>query len=322
MVLELEKNRRSSDDAPRRVVVLVLGAWALGVLLLLLYLQQGPRASAGSATTAPPAEVFPDPPAGGVVFSREAGSDALALAVVPGAGRLGVQASVVGPQGIGVSGLTTSFAVDGKAADGVSCGAGCYRATLPGSARPRSVELTTSGQLGTRWRIALPRAWPPASAAQMIARAHRVWRNLRSVSYREQLASSPEHLLTSSWQVQAPDRLAYQIVKGYAAVIIGSHRWDRAPGGRWRRSPQQRITQPTPQWTSATNAYVVGAVHTGSRSAVRVSFFDPKIPAWFTVALDRKTGRTLDVRMIATAHFMHDVYHSFDATPEIQPPRR
>jgi hypothetical protein len=53
-----------------------------------------------------------------------------------------------------------------------------------------------------------------------------------------------------------------------------------------------------------------------------VSFFDPKTPAWFTVVLDRQTLRTLDLRMVTTAHFMHQVYGAFDATPAIRMPRR
>jgi hypothetical protein len=323
VVTSLSDRRRSSGrDARPATVAAVLGAWAVCVLLLLFYLQHRPKpTSSPDAAATPPATVFPAPPAGAVVFSREAGPDALALAVVPGADRLHVQASIVGPEGIGVSGLTTSFAVDGVAADGVTCGAGCYRAIFPRNARPRSVEVTTAGELTTRWRVALPNAWPPENAAQMLSSARRVWRNLRSVSYTERLASSPRHLLTSSWQVQAPDRLAYQIVHGYSAVIIGTRRWDKAPGGHWVRSPQQRITQPTPQWTSATDAHVLGAVRAGGRPALKVSFFDPRTPAWFTVALERKTLRALDVRMIATAHFMHDSYRSYNATSEIHPPR-
>ena len=70
-----------------------------------------------------------------------------------------------------------------------------------------------------------------------------------------------------------------------------------------------------------TDAHVLGAVTFGGREAVRVSFFDPGSPAWFTLVLDRKTFRTLDSRMVTNAHFMHDVYRSFDSTPAIVAPR-
>lgn len=320
MTTTLKNSQASSRNASPALVIAVLAAWGLGVLLLLLYLEHQPHATTASETPASANAVFPAPRPGAVVFSREAGPDALAVAVAPGRGRLGVQASIVGPDGLGVSGLTASFAVDGVAADGVACGAGCYRGTVPASARPRTVELRTEGQLSTRWHIVLPRRWPPENAAQMLARARRVWRGLRSVSYAERLASSPVHVSTSQWRIQAPDRLAYQIVNGYSAVVIGNRRWDRAPGGRWVRSPQQRLTQPTPLWTFARNAYVLGAARAYGRGALKVTFFDPRIPAWFTIALDRKTLRTLDARMVATAHFMHDAYRDFNATPEIHPP--
>jgi hypothetical protein len=51
-----------------------------------------------------------------------------------------------------------------------------------------------------------------------------------------------------------------------------------------------------------------------------ITFFDPGTPAWFAVAVDRKTYRTLQSQMITTAHFMHDVYSSFNSTPPISPP--
>jgi len=310
------------ERAGKLIVVAVLGGWALCVLLLLLYLEHRPKpTSAVEATAAPAGTAFPAPPAGAVVLSREAGADALALGVVPRRGRTQVQASVVGPDSLGVSGLSTSFAVGDDAVDGVACGPGCYRATLRTPDRPRFVELTTRGELSTRWRVALPDAWPPASAAAMVAKSRRVWRALQSLSFSDRLASDPEHVVVSTWQTQAPDRLAYQIVKGYSAVIVGKHRWDKAPGGRWKRSPQLPITQPTPPWETATNAHVLGPAVVGGRPGTRVTFYDPQTPGWYTVVLERRTLRTLELRMITTAHFMHEVYGEFNAAPEIRAPR-
>jgi hypothetical protein len=304
------------------MVVAVLGTWTLCVLLLLLYLQHRPKpTSAADATTQAKGAAFPAPPAGAVVFSREAGADALALGVVPHGGRMQVQASVVGPDSLGVSGLSASFAAGGPAVDGTPCGPGCYRATLRTPDRPRFAELTTSGKLATSWRVSLPDAWPPADAAALIAKSRRVWRALQSLSFTDRLASDPEHVVVSTWQTQAPNRLAYQIVKGYSAVIVGRHRWDKAPGGRWKRSPQLPITQPTPPWETATNAHVLGAAFVRGRPGLRVSFYDPETPGWFTVVLERKTLRTLDLRMITTAHFMHEVYGKFNAAAEIRTPR-
>ena len=127
--------------------------------------------------------------------------------------------------------------------------------------------------------------------------------------------------MVSTWQAQAPNRLAYQIVKGYSAVIVGKHRWDKAPGGRWKRSPQDPIAQPTPPGKRHHNPHVLGAAVVRGRPGLRVSFYDPETPGWFTVVLERKTLRTLDLRMITTAHFMHEVYGEFNAAPEIRAPR-
>jgi ATPase family associated with various cellular activities (AAA) len=74
-------------------------------------------------------------------------------------------------------------------------------------------------------------------------------------------------------------------------------------------------------WVSAVDAHVLGTAVVHGRPAWRVSFFDQRSRAWFTVALDRRNLRTLDLHMIATAHFMHDVYSSFDSSAAIRPPQ-
>ena len=317
-------SRPTPERAGTTTVVLVLGSYLLAVLLLLLYLEHRPRSSSGLATPVAPTSsaAFPSPPPGAVVFSREAGDDALALAVLQQKAGLLVQASIVGPDGAGVPGLRTAFAARGASAAGSDCGAGCYRATLPIRGRPRAIELVVDGGIATRWRVSLPSRWPPRDATTLIAGATRAWRSLRTLSFRERLASDPEHVVTSTWRVQAPDRLAYEIERGASAVIIGKRRWDKDPGGAWKSSSQFPVNQPTPQWVSATNAFVIARMTARERPAWRVSFFDPKTPAWFTVVLDRQTLRTLDLRMVTTAHFMHQVYGAFDATPAIRMPRR
>jgi hypothetical protein len=105
-------------------------------------------------------------------------------------------------------------------------------------------------------------------------------------------------------------------------VIIGEQRWDRTPGGkRWVATAQTRLTQPVPGWGAVTDAHLLGSVTSQGRPAWRVSFFDPATPAWFEIVVDKRTLYTLDTRMITTAHFMHDVYRAFNATPAIVPPR-
>ena len=280
----------------------------------------GATALAGAAPPAVPVPGnpgFPAPPRGAVVFARQLGFEALALGVVQQRGAVLLQASVVNGQGKGVRGVPVTFTVQGSSQRARACGPGCYRASFA-TAHPRAVDVRVRG---TRWRVALPAAWPAPDASELVARAERVWRSLRSVSSYEELASSPRPPLRTRWRMEAPDRVAYQVRGGWAGVVVGEARWDRAPGsGRWVKSSQTRLTQPVPGWASVKDAHLLGSGIVGGRPVWRVSFFDPGTPAWFTIALDKQTLRTLDVWMIATAHFMHDAYGSFNSTKRIEPP--
>jgi hypothetical protein len=270
-----------------------------------------PPAATQTAAT-PTGKGFPRPPHGAVVYARQWGGDAIALGVVLQKGHVLAQASVLGSQGVGVSGLHVSL--NGQAA--TACGTGCYRTTLPGA--PSSIDVRVQS---THWHVALPAPLPPRDATALLERAERAWRSLHSLSFREHLASDPVHATTSTWRIEAPDRVAYQVKGGWAGIVVGDRRWDRSPTGkRWVPSPQSRLTQPVPAWVQVTDAHVLGTTIVAGRPAFRISFFDPGTPAWFTVAIDRQTFHTLDSRMTATAHFMHDVYGSFDTTPEIRPP--
>jgi hypothetical protein len=301
----------------------LVGGWVLIVLLLLYFLELRPRSrtEAPSVATVPTVQPdFPAPPEGAVVYSRELGDKAVALAVVPGMDEVIVQASVVGPRGDGISGLGVSFGAQGSTFSGRSCGAGCYRAGLPTSGAPRAIDVVVEGDSTMRWSVALPETWPPTDATRVLMRAERAWRGLRSLSFDETLRSDERHILTSSWQTQAPDRLAYQIPDGASAVVVGKRRWDKVPGEPWEASAQLPLRQPRPPWVRAVNARVVGTTLARGRPALVVTFFDPGTPAWYAAILDRETFRTYDLRMIAAAHFMHDRFHSFNETPAIRPP--
>lgn len=298
------------------VLALAAGATAVALAVLLLHGTPGPASTAPAALpaaspapAAPAPPSFPAPPANAVVFSREDGADALALAVVPRGGNVLAQASVVGPQGTGVDGLSVSFG----SVRAIACGHGCYRATLP---RPRAVDLRVAK---TRWLVPLPSQWPPLDASAIVARAAHVWRSLRTLAFYDRLASDPRHAVVSNWRAVAPDRLSYRVTGGYSAVIVGDRRWDRAPGGRWIESAQTvRLRQPVPVWQSATDAHVVGRIG----ATLRITFYDPRTPAWFAITVDARTMRTLDLRMTTTSHFMHERYGSFDAPLSVSPPKK
>jgi hypothetical protein len=291
------------------------GSTVLAAVLILAALVFRPGTSTPAAPTSAPvarSSGFPAPPPGAVVFSREMGGEVLALGVVSQVGHVLLQASVVGPQGAGVSGLDVSLNRHHASA----CGSGCYQVTAAGT--PPSVDVRVRSTL---WHVVLPSVWPPRDGSALLVRARRAWRSLHSLSFREHLASDRLHSATSTWRIEAPDSVAYEVQGGWAGIVVGNRRWDRSPTSkRWVESPQSPLTQPVPVWVRVADAHVLGTTIVGGRQAWRISFFDPSTPAWFTVAIDRQTFRTLDSRMTATAHFMHDVYGSFNATPAIRPP--
>jgi len=260
---------------------------------------------------------FPAPPKGAVVFSRPDVNDVLALAVVPGK-NLRLQASVLGGQGVGVSDLDVSFRVGERAAKGEPCGAGCYAASVPSAGAPKSVDVKVVHDNGkiTNWHVAMPRQWPPRDASAIVKRATKTYRALRSLAVADWLASTEGKPLFTRWTILAPDRLTYRIQNGASAVIIGDRRWDKVPGGKWEESKQTPVHQPTPFWVSSTDAHVLGS----TKDAWHVSFFDPETPGWYELWIDKKSMRTLELRMHATAHFMREVYSRFNAPLTVKPP--
>jgi hypothetical protein len=306
---------------------LVAGAAALGVVALLGHRTPGPVASAATSRPAAPARTtttparrsgFPAPPDGAVVFSREDGDEVLALAVVPGRRQLGLQASVVGPQGNGVGGLPVSFVVAGRSVQAEPCGAGCYRATAPIASAPSRIDVVV-GRRGrpTTWRVPMPRPWPPPDGSAVVARATQNFKDLRTLVIHDRLASDAEHAAVTRWVIVGPDRLSYQVENGPAGIIVGNRRWDKVPGGTWQEAAQTPIHQPAPFWLSWKDARVLSQ----TKDAWRISFYDPKTPAWYELLIAKRSMLPLEMHMNTTSHFMHDVYGSFNAPLRVNPPR-
>jgi len=95
----------------------------------------------------------------------------------------------------------------------------------------------------------------------------------------------------------------------------GPHSESSRPGrpGSLPQEPDP-IKEPEPFWGSdpGRNARLL--------AADRASFYDPKLPAWFELTIDPKTGRLLALRMTAMAHFMRHRYSGFNAPLKIVPP--
>jgi hypothetical protein len=269
------------------------------------------------------------PPPHSLVLAREAGDLAVALAVQPRRSTATLVATVLGPDGSGLSGLDATLALRTStgarpSGPGRDCGAGCYEATLTGIAgRPTAATVRLSGQgRNASATFALPKAWPPPPVNGLVQRAAAAYRRLRTLVIHERLASDPTHVLTTVYREAAPDRLQLASSTGTRAIIVGDRRWDRTPGQPWRESPQSPIRSVLPFWvTTPVNAYLLGSATVAGRAVSVVSFATPQVPAWFTIWIDKRTHRTLELRMTAAAHFMHHRYGPFDAPLTIGPPR-
>lgn len=278
----------------------------------------------------PPARVRagtpPHPPQGALVLAQGRGDLAVALAARRHGSELRLTGTVVAGDGTGLSGLRLRFAVGGKPLPAARpCGAGCYAAATRVSSPVRRVTIALSGRGRPSSRVvfALPAHWP-VSAVPLLRAAERVFRGLRSVVYHERLSSGPHVTVRSVWRTESPDRLSYRISSGGAGVVIGRTRWDLVVGGGWKRSLQNPpLVMPSPPWgTGAYDVTLLGGGRLGGRAVVRFSMFEPTTPAWYTVTLDRKTLRTLNVSMTAAAHFMQDRYVAFNGPRAIRPPVR
>jgi hypothetical protein len=287
---------------------------ALGVVaasLVAAGCSSGPAASKGALTVG--VENPPPPPRGALVLAGESGSRAVALAVERG----WLTATVLSPDGGPLSGLKVAFAAGPKVVAAKPCGPGCYSARMAPAAR---VEVRPSGSKPVVFDV--PARTRPGAA--IVARAARVTRALKSLVYVESLRSGPTGGLLTTWQLQAPDEVEYQIRNGASAIVLGERRWDRdRRGARWRRTQQDpALRVPQPAWGArATNAHVIGEMRLNGRPVWVVSFANPNTPAWFTAWIDRATYRTLRLHMTAAGHFMTHRYLEFDATLRIRPPR-
>jgi hypothetical protein len=244
----------------------------------------------------------PAPPRSAYVDAARAGKLAVGFAWRAGVASV----TIVGPDG-GAVGVPVQ--IEGRAA--ADCGRGCF--TAPAG---RSVAVSVAGQF---LLFVVPEHL--RSAAAELRRATHVYDSLPSLTIDERLTSTPGNTAVSVFHERAPDRLAYKIVSatqpgvaGTEGIIIGSRRWDRSPGGRWRPSPQTPLRVPTTYWSAhARNAYFTGPG--------RLTFYDPQVRAWYRLRVDPRTRRPLSLSMIGAAHFMRHRY-SVGRSPTISPPSR
>lgn len=300
---------------PRRQALLAEGAILfvlLGAVAVLVGLRPG-RDVQTVATLEPPAFVTAAP----------VGTYAVGVELAQAQGGIRARATVLGQEGPS-RGLAVTIVVSGHAVRAASCGDGCYQTVAP-VAQPTSlaVRLARGSRSigGATFRV--PQLWPAPSAAPIVARATQVFRALHSVTFVSRLASSPSSSTTTLWKTEAPNRLAgIEQGSGAGAVIIGSRRWDRdSANDPWVESSAIPLRQPSSPWPATVrNARFVGSGAVRGRPVWLLSFEDPTTPAWFRIAVDKQTGLTYSMDMVATAHFMREDYGRFNAPLAIKPP--
>jgi len=302
---------RTTTPAQVAALVLVLGGSALA-------------AGCGGSASKPPqiqpaTGILKPPPPAAVVQAEQAGKLAVGLAATRRGARNELVASVVAPSGA-QDGLAVSFRTGGKTVTASPCGSGCYRAL---AAPSRAVTVVVGRRPAHEVAFELPARLPAPSAAVLVRRATNAFRRLRAVEYIEQLSSGPGTGIVSTWTQVAPNRFAYRIRKGAAAVVVGAKRWDKtSPRGRWIRTTTSPLRVPEPIWGgSITNAHLLGTTRIGGRQVDVVSLFNSGIPAWFTIDLDAKTLRPVSLKMTAAAHFMQHDYKSFGPKLKVVPPK-
>jgi hypothetical protein len=258
-----------------------------------------------------------------LALGAESGELAVGLSIRPRGRRLGLEAQVIDGEGHGLAGLDVRFRTGSRSTRGTSCRPGCYRAAAP-FARRVVVTLAGPGRRPARLAFALPQQWPPPPASALVVRASRVFRALPAVDFTETLASNERTIVRSSWRLEAPNRLRYEIQNGGSAVVIGPRRWDHQPGGRWLESPQDPLPQPTPPWGEVPldDEYVLGETTLRGSRVLVVAFVDRALPIWYRAYVEPRSGRTLALAMTAAAHFMRDDYVGFGGPREIYPPPR
>lgn len=303
----------------RRLALIALAPVLAAVVLVAAGVVR-PGSEAAPTAQQAPATAADHPPAGTLVLGGQAGRRAVGLTVRHGSGALEVEAHVLGPDGLGAEGLAVGFDTGASRVSGTPCGQARYCARLRAQL-PLELDVRIEGPDGpASARFELPAEWRPAD--DLVTEATRVYGDLLTVVYDEHLDPGNGKALETRWRIAAPDRLAYRIAGGPSAVVVGSRRWDREPGGAWIESDQDRLTLPEPPWTDAvTSASLLGEQTLGGRKTWVVSFLDDAtLPTWFTIWVEQTTGRTLQVRMTTAGHFMRQRYRSFDEPVRIEPP--
>jgi hypothetical protein len=192
----------------------------------------------------------------------------------------------------------------------------CYQAPVDPVAERVHVAVTRPGAARVDATLRLPAADAPP-APGLLRRAARTFAALRSLRTENVLVSGPGRSVSTTFIVQAPDRLAIDIHGGRRSRIIGTTRWDERANGTWKRSYTPAIRQPDPFWAPTAEAvYVAG----GGPHTVQLTLVQPGGPTFFRLWVDRRTHLVTRLRMVTAAHFMRERELDPNSAAPVVPP--
>lgn len=302
---------------------LQIGLIVLAIVVAVLFTVVKPSATSLVARFTP--ATLGDQPPGAVVLGGEDGKLAVGVAVAPRAHGLLVVATVFGPDGRGASGLRPRVTItDGggsrSSAPATACSPGCYQAVFASPKLPTHVSVSFHD--GSEVLYKLPAHGPTKEALSLVRSAAAEYKLIHSMVTHERLGSSPTDVVYTTYYAVAPDRLHYVVRGENQTTIIGDRSWTRDVGGSWQESSQTPIRPIAPYWAPLVqDATVLGSTTVQGHPVWVISFADPQTPGFFTIWVDKSNHRTLELKMTATAHFMHHVYTGFNAPISIQPPK-
>jgi len=218
---------------------------------------------------------------------------------------------------------------------GGPCGAGCTRLALSSPGAALAVDVDAPGRV---YRVSLPIRYQPGAetvARRLIGLVEVGQSQLRSVAIRETLGSGAGSPEVTSYRVGTPDRFAYRLSREGRLVsdttIIGTHEWTRAAGQmRWQPSVYGGGGAPFSAagylgwWTPfAGHPQLLDRFRVGTddrADLATVSRISGLGTVWLQIQIDVTHRRVLRIGMVTTAHFMTQIWGTFNAVEPIEPP--